>query len=178
MEIEPEWGEIFEKIVEHLAAMTGAQLAGMGAAIAAPLGTAVVLAIGWAKAGHEFDDVSNAITGTAMKCRAAVAEALGAPHTAVSIGGMDLAGDVPELALKIRDAVAAQLKIPAAVVAELGKKNSSISNKLYAAAWGAKWPPLKAALLERWTDTFWKTYRFERLWLESFEKGGFAPVTE
>ncbi len=175
LKMHPCWEEIARLIAQRIATMSAAQLAGAAGAAGLPIAVFLGGLVMWAKAGHEFDAVSAKIEGTASACRAAAAEALSGEHAAVILGGIDLAAGVGDLAKDIRAKVAAELKVPEGALAQVAKAKPNLPNLIYAAAWKQKWPPLKAALLAQWQDTFWTSYKFERQWLESFERGPFAP---
>jgi hypothetical protein len=175
LSVHPCWAEIGKMIAEKIASMTAGQIAMAAGAAALPIGVFIGGLVGWAKAGHEFDEVSNKITSMATTCRTAAAEALSGKHNAIMMGNTDMAGSAGSLATQIRTEVAAQLGVPVGALADVAKAKPNLPNAIYAAAWHQKWPPLKAAILAQWQDTFWKSYKFERDWLDTFETGPYAP---
>jgi hypothetical protein len=168
---EPNWEKIGEMLLERV----GIEVLASAGLIVGGLATVVACVVGWAKAGHEFDEVSDQITGLHTKCQMAADEVLSGEHKALVVGPLgDLNGDTTTLANSIRSQIATKLGVPEAAIAAAGKHKPSLKNDLYLAAWKQTWPGLKAQLLEHYQDTTWTSYQFERNWLDTFETGDYA----
>lgn len=174
IEIEPNWEKIAHWIGEHVASMIASGTAGFAGAIGAPLVAAGGMLYAWTKAGHEFDEVQARIENHRARCRVAAEEALTGKHVAVNFLGVDLNANTTTMANEIRAALSAQLGIPAGSFAEAVKAKPALKSLIYRTAWSQSWPGLKAKLLTNYQDTTFKSYKFERMWLDSFDTGEFS----
>lgn len=109
-----------------------------------------------------------------FRCKVAAEEALTGRHVPVMMAGKDLNAGSTDLANQVREALSAELKIPPGAFPAAVKQMPSLVPKLYGTAWSKTWPGLKAKLLENYKDTMWTSYKFERLWLDSFDTGEYS----
>jgi len=171
-DIEPNWVEMAKYLAEAVAA--AADTAAF--AIAAPLGTGIVMLVGWAKAGHEFDEVQQRIEGMRARCKLATREAMTGVHYSWGLpGGGDMNADTSAVAAQIRTIVAQQAGIPEGAFPDIAKAKPAIADKLYQAAWKQLWyGDLKPKLVAAYQDTTFTSYKFERMWLDTFDTGDFS----
>ena len=170
--VQPNLAKIAETLGKQVATVLSSQAAAAAGAIAAPLLVFAGGLVAWAKAGHEFDEVTQRILALRAKCRAAAAEALTGVHEAHDFAGMDLMADVTGIADKIRTDMALELGVPEGGLGAAAKSKPGLKTDLYFAAWNTTWASLKAELLAHYQDGVFTSYKFERQWLErAWDKG-------
>lgn len=174
IEIEPNWEMIGKWIAEQAGAALASSAAGVAGAIAAPFAAAAVMLVGWAKAGHEFDEVQHRIENLRARCKVACGEAMTGKHVPVTVVGVDINASTTELANELRTSIATKLGIPEGAFAAIAKSRPAVASTLYQLAWSRTWPDLKAKLMANYKDTTFTSYKFERMWLDSFDTGDFS----
>ncbi|MBL9020395.1 MAG: DUF4157 domain-containing protein [Myxococcales bacterium] len=174
VEIEPNWVEIGKWIGQQVGPMIASGAATSAALIAAPFVTFGVMLAGWARAGHEFDEVQARIKSHRARCQMAAEEALTGKHVAVTLFGMDVNAGSTDLANKVRSTLSEAFGIPAGAFPEAVKAKPALVPLIYRTAWAHSWPALKAQLLANYQDTTFKSYKFERMWLDSFDSGEYS----
>lgn len=174
VEVEPNWETIAQWIGKQIARTLASSAAGAAGAMAVPFAAFGGMLVAWAKAGHEFDEVQARIRNLHFRCKVAADEALTGKHVPVMMGGLDLNAGSTDLANQVREALSRELKIPPGAFPAAVKQMPSLVPKIYSTAWSKTWPGLKAKLLENYKDTMWTSYKFERLWLDSFDTGEYS----
>ena len=172
-ELKPDLEAIGKDVALRAGELLVGDAAGAAAAIAIPLGSAVVMLVGWAEAGHEFDEASDEIQGLWNQCKAAGVEAMGGPHIAVGFMGKDLAANVSDLAAQSRASLAAALNMPEAAVVAASQAKPELAaeyaDEACRIAWTQHWPAVKAAIMKQHADD--GDHLQWQLWLDAHDNG-------